>query len=186
MPALRLQPQRRTVQRLAKRLHAAGIDYALIGSMALEAHGLLPRADNVALLLRPEGVDEFRRRFVPRSYQEVVGRRHTYTERRSQVVVRFAVSGMIPGAWPDGQVPFPDPAEVSLNIDNVNVADCTSLIAINLAARRPQYLADTVELIRLKRLDESFAEQLHPSLRPDFLRCLEAVRREDEFNARDD
>jgi hypothetical protein len=35
-------------------------------------------------------------------------------------------------------------------------------------------------------LDESFQEQLHSSVRGDFIECLEEKRREDEYEARQD
>ena len=181
-----LQAQRRTVKRLAKKLESVGIHYALIGGMALEAHGRTPRTENVAFLLQPAGLGEFQQLFVPKYYLQAAGRRRTFVDQRNRVVVRFAVSGTIPGAWPDGLVPFPDPAEVSVRIDQVNVADYACLIQINLAARGAQALADAVEVVKLYRLDDSFAEQLHASLRPGFMKCLDEVRREDEFNARED
>ena len=53
-----------------------------------------------------------------------------------------------------------------------------------LAARRHQDFADVVNLIHFNGLDESFAERLHPSLRRDYIECLEEKRREDEYEAR--
>jgi hypothetical protein len=41
-----------------------------------------------------------------------------------------------------------------------------------------------VELIRFNELAESFRDQLHPSVRSDFIECLEEKRREDEYEAR--
>ena len=42
-----------------------------------------------------------------------------------------------------------------------------------------------VELIRHNQLDESFGERLHPSVRGDYVECLEEKRREDEYEARE-
>ena len=41
-----------------------------------------------------------------------------------------------------------------------------------------------VNLISVHNLDESFADRLHPTLRRDYIECLEEKRREDEFIAR--
>lgn len=43
-----------------------------------------------------------------------------------------------------------------------------------------------VNLIRANRLDEKFAENLHQSVRGDYIECLEEMRREDEYEARQD
>ena len=64
------------------------------------------------------------------------------------------------------------------------VADLVTLIQLKLAARRHQDFADVVNLIAVKKLDESFLPKLHPSVRHDFIECLEEKRREDEYIAR--
>jgi hypothetical protein len=55
---------------------------------------------------------------------------------------------------------------------------------LKLASHRYQDLADVVALIRIRRLDGSFADHLHASVRNDYLECLEAQRREDEWETR--
>jgi hypothetical protein len=55
---------------------------------------------------------------------------------------------------------------------------------LKLAARRYRDFGDVVELIRHNHLDESFVDQLHPSLKQDYIECLEEKRREVEYEAR--
>jgi hypothetical protein len=43
-----------------------------------------------------------------------------------------------------------------------------------------------VHLIRANDLDESFQGKLDPSVRRDFIECLEEKRREDEYEAKQD
>ena len=52
---------------------------------------------------------------------------------------------------------------------------------LKLAARRYQDFADVVSLIRENGLDEAFAARLHPSVRTDYLLCLDEKHREDEY-----
>ena len=66
----------------------------------------------------------------------------------------------------------------------MQVIDLTVLIELKLAARRHQDFADVVSLIRAHQLDESFADRLHPSVRSDYIECLEEKRREEEYEAR--
>ncbi len=61
-----------------------------------------------------------------------------------------------------------------------------TLIQLKLAARRYRDFGDVVELIRQNELDESFAEQLHASVRRDYIECLGEKRREDEYELRQD
>lgn len=43
-----------------------------------------------------------------------------------------------------------------------------------------------VELIGIHNLDEQYAQQLPPSVRADYVECLEEMRREREYEARQD
>jgi hypothetical protein len=56
---------------------------------------------------------------------------------------------------------------------------------LKLAARRYRDFGDVVELIRFNQFDKSFAERLHPSVRGDYIECLEEKRREDEYEERE-
>jgi hypothetical protein len=60
-----------------------------------------------------------------------------------------------------------------------------ALVQLKLAARRHRDFADVVSLIGTHDLDESFAEKLDPSVRGDYIECLEEKRREDEYEARE-
>jgi hypothetical protein len=66
------------------------------------------------------------------------------------------------------------------------VVDLPTLVQLKLAAGRYQDFADVVNLIRENHLDESFQQQLAPSIHGDFIECVEEMRREDEYEARQD
>ena len=57
-----------TMRRLAQRLEAEGIPYAVIGGMALAAHGYVRMTLDVDILLTPEGLARFREKLVGRGY----------------------------------------------------------------------------------------------------------------------
>jgi hypothetical protein len=57
-------------------------------------------------------------------------------------------------------------------------------IQLRLAAGRFHELFDVVSLIDAFDLDESCLENLHPSLRGAYLKCLEEKKREELFLAR--
>ena len=94
------------------------------------------------------------------------------------------VTGRFPGSGKPGPIAYPDPAAVRERIENIEVVNLPTLIQLKLAARRHQDFADAISLIRVHQLDESFADRLHPSVRSDYIECLEEKRREDEYEAR--
>jgi hypothetical protein len=179
-------PQHKTMRRLAQRLEKAGIPYAIMGAMAVNAHGARRTTDDVDVLLTPEGLERFRKKFVGKTYNQVERRDRRFIERRSKVGVDVLVTGHYPGRGGPGPFAFPDPQEASTQIEDVKVVTLLQLIQLKLAARRYYDLGDVAFLIRVHNLDESFMAQLHPSVHRDFVKCLEEKRREDEYEARQD
>ena len=177
--------EHQTLRRLVQRLEKADISYAVMGAMAVNAHGADRTTKDVDVLVTQEGLDRFRQRYVGKSYDPVAGRPRRFVEKRSQISVDFLVTGRFPGSGKPGPIAFPQPEEVSQKIKNANVVTLPQLIQLKLAARRHQDFGDVVLLIHVHNLDESFLDHLHPSVRGDFIECLEEKRREDEYEARE-
>lgn len=175
----------KSLRRVVKRLERAQIPYAVMGGMAVNVHRYRRTTGDVDLLLTPEGFAEFQRRFVPRNYERVPGRPRRFVDRVNEVHVDILVTGRFPGSGRPGPIAFPDPGEVGQTVENVRVVDLVTLIQLKLAARRHRDFGDVVELIRCNNLDESFADRLPPSVRGDYVECLEEKRREDEYEARE-
>ena len=178
-------PQHQATRRLARRLKKADIPYALMGGMAVNAHGAERTTKDLDILLTPAGLERFREEFVDEVYQQVEGRPRRFIERQSGVTVDCLVTGFYPGSGQPGPFAFPDPAEASLEIEKIRVVTLPQLIQLKLAARRFYDFGDVVFLIRTHKLDEAFLTQLHPSVHKDFIECLEEKRREDEYLARE-
>jgi hypothetical protein len=174
----------KTLRRVVKRLEKAGIAYAVRGGMAVNAHGYRRTTGDVDLLLTPAGLEEFRKRFVPKSYEQAPQRKRRFVDKVNQVTVDILTTGMFPGNGEPGPVAFPDPEAVRQTIEAIQVIDLPTLIQLKLAARRYQDFADVVELIRQNGLEESFQDKLAPSVRRDYIECLEEKRREDEYQER--
>jgi hypothetical protein len=166
-----------------KRLEKLDIPYAIVGGMAVYLHGHEQCTGDVDLLVTADGLGAFRDHFVPGKYHAVPQRSRRFLDRKNDVQVGFVVTGQFPRDGKPGPVAFPHPAEVSETINEFRVVDLTTLIRLKLAARRYQDLADVSSVIREKHLDESFAECLHPSLRDNYVKCLEEKRREDNFES---
>jgi hypothetical protein len=174
----------KTMRRLVKRLEKAGIPYAIASAMAVNAHHYRRTTDDVDILLTAEGFAAFRTLFVPKSYENLPGRRRRFLDRKNNIRLDVLVTGFFPGTGAPGPIAYPDPSDVSEVIQNVRVVDLVTLVQLKLAARRYKDFGDVVELIRFNDLDDDFADRLHPSVRQDYIECLEEKRREDEYEAR--
>lgn len=177
-------PVHQTMRRIVKQLVKAKIPYAIMGGMAVNAHGHKRTTDAVDVLLTWDGLAEFRKRFVPKHYETNPQLPRRFTDRKNEVTIDFLISGLYPGNGQPGPISFPDPAGASQAIEEMQIVDLINLIQLKLTARRHQDFADVVSLIRVQQLDETFAERLHPSVRGDYIECLEEKRREDEYQAR--
>jgi hypothetical protein len=175
-----------TMYRVTETLERAGIPYAIVGGMAVNAHRYERTTGDVDILMTLKGFEEFRRHFVPANYEPQPKRPRRFVDLANGVTLDILVTGRFPGSGKPGPVAYPDPSEVSETIHNIRVIDLKTLIQLKLAARRHKDFGDVVSLIRVHGLDESFLPGLHPSLHRDFLECLEEKRREDEYEARED
>ena len=175
----------KALRRVVNRLKRAGIPYAIMGGMAVNAHKYVRTTGDVDLLLTPEGFEEFQRRYVTKNYRRVEGRDRRFVDRINNVGIDFLLTGRYPGSGVPGPIRFPDPEQVGEPIDRATVVNLPTLVELKLAARRHRDFGDVVELIRFNDLDESFADRLHPSVRGDYIECLEEKRRNDEYEARE-
>jgi hypothetical protein len=175
-----------TTRRVAGKLEAAGIPYAIVGGMAVNAHKHERTTKDVDFLLTSAGIDAFRRLYVGPEFDPVPGRPRRFVDRANGITFDILVTGLFPGNGKPQPVSFPDPDDVAERIQSLQVVDLATLIELKLAARRYQDFADVVNLIAANNLDELFLEQIEPSVRGDYIECLEEKRREDEYEARQD
>src|ERR1700732_4131961 len=126
-------PQHQTMRRLARRLEKTGIPYAIMGAMAVNAHGAVRTTDDVDVLLTAEGLKLFRQTFVGATYEPVTGRPRRFTEKQSGVGVDILITGGHPGTGQPGPIQFPNPVEVRTEIDNLQFVTLAELIQLKLA-----------------------------------------------------
>jgi len=106
-------PVQDTLRNVARRLSNEGIDYAVIGGMALALHGLVRPTEGVDLLMTPGGLEVFQRKLVGRGYIQLFSsaRKH-FRDTETGVKVKILTAGDYPG---DGTKPvvFPVPQDFS-------------------------------------------------------------------------
>lgn len=174
---------RKTIRRLAERLAAEMIAYAVLGSMALAEHGYVRMTDDVDILVTSEGLDRFTRDCVGRGYVPAFpGARRTFRDADTGVRIEMLVTGEFPGDGKPKPVSFPDPRSSSIDVDGIRILELPKLVELKLASGmtapdRLRDLADVQELIRAEGLDRAFADRLDESVRGEFLRLLAALAR---------
>jgi len=173
-------PVHQALRRLIRRLDKARIAYAVMGAMAVNLHGARRTTDDVDILLTGADLERFRQEIVPKYYSPIVGRTRRFRERKSGILLDVLVTGKFPGSGKPGPFAFPDPARACEEIKNIKVITLPHLI------RRYYDFGDVVHLIRVHNLDEAFLKKIHPSVKQDFIECLEEKRREDEYETQEE
>lgn len=168
------------LQKIAADLEREGIDYVAIEAIALNRHGYRRFTEDIDLLLTREGLEKFREKLIGRGYRPAFeGARKKYRTSEN-IPLEITTTGEFPGDGKPKSVVFPDPADVVVIIDEVKTINLEKLIELKLAsgmtaADRLKDLADVQELIKVKRLDAAFAENLDASVRARFVELAEAV-----------
>ena len=177
-------PVHRTLSNVARRLSDAGIDYAVIGGMALALHGFVRPTQDVDLLLSPEGLEKFHAELVGRGYVPTFqGARKHFRDTETGVKVGMITTGEYPGDGKPKPVVFPDPASKSEAIGEHRVINLPTLIELKLASglsaehRQLRDLADVQQLIETLDLPESLSEQLDLSVRDEYRRLWRLAKK---------
>lgn len=162
-----------TLRSLEQRLHSAGIDYLIIGGLALDAHNYVRTTTDVDVVLSASGFERFRSLFEGQCYHRRPGAPRRFVDLDFEVQIDVLIAGEIAGRRSENQtVVFPDPSrpEVVARFPTVSLA---RLIELKLVTWRYKDWGDVVELIRHNQLTESFSEQLDPVVRSAYQQCYD-------------
>ncbi len=163
-----------TLRNLARRLDTEKIPYALIGGMALAAHGWIRMTQDVDILMTREGLAAFRERLVGRGYTPAFpGAQRTFRDVDTGVRIEVITTGEFPGDGKPKQVVFPEPTTASTEREGIRVVTLEKLIELKLASgmsapHRLRDLADVQDLISALHLPLDVADRLDPSVRDQY------------------
>lgn len=175
-----------TLRRLAKLLGDAGIDYAVVGGMALVAYGYRRFTEDVDILLTSQGLRDFRAQFVGRGYLPAFSSAtKSFRDTRTGIKIEVLTTGEFPGDGKPKPVAFPDPAAARLDREGLWVLSLDKLIELKLAsglsaAHRLKDLSDVQDLIVALDLSRDFAERLDASVRAEYERLWELAQHADQ------
>jgi len=170
-----------TIQQLRRDLESAGIDYSVIGALALNQHGYRRFTEDIDLLMTKEGLQKFQDILVGLGYRPAFeGAIKKFRTIRENVPVEIVTTGEYPGDGLPKPVRFHDPKDHFVVIEGIKTVTLEKLIELKLASGmsapdRLRDLADVQEMIRLKKLGAEFADKLNPYVREKFLELYRAV-----------
>ncbi|HYN24746.1 MAG TPA: nucleotidyl transferase AbiEii/AbiGii toxin family protein [Pyrinomonadaceae bacterium] len=175
-----------TLTQLTSDLREHGIDYMVIGAVALLAHGYPRFTEDIDLVLTPEGLEAFHRELVGLGYIPAFqGAKKRLRSTRDGVTIEVMTTGEYPGDGKPKPVSIPEPSTASTEIDGIQVVTFAKLIELKLASgmtapHRLKDLADVQELIKIRGLEPEFAEQLDPYVRGKFLELYDTIKQSTE------
>jgi hypothetical protein len=175
----------RALERLVANLTRLEIPYAVVGAMALNAHGYRRTTTDVDVLVRREGLEAFKKALLGRGYVEKFPGSRGFRDVSENVDVDVVLAGDFPGDGLPKPVAFPDPATVAVRGERFALLPLERLIELKLASgmtapHRLRDLADVLELIRVGDLPESFTRLLHPYVRDKYRELWRAAQVRDE------
>jgi hypothetical protein len=172
----------KTLARLSNDLEEHGINYAVIGAVALLAHGYPRFTEDIDLVMTAEGLEKFHEELVGLGYVPAFpGARKRLKSTVDGVSIEVMTTGEYPGDGKPKPVSMPEPTTASTEIDGIRFVTLEKLIELKLASGmsapdRLKDLADVQELIKIRKLDANFASKLDPYVREKYLELEAAVR----------
>jgi hypothetical protein len=163
-----------------------GIDYMVIGAVALLAHGYQRFTSDIDLVLTPDGLEAFHRELIGLGYVPAFpGAKKRLRSTGDGIIIEVMTTGEYPGDGKPKPVSIPEPSKASTDINGIQVVTFEKLIELKLASgisapHRLKDLADVQELIKIRKLQPEFAERLDSYVRGKFLELYETVRQNPE------
>ena len=170
-----------TLAQVSSDLKRHGIDYMVIGAVALMAYGYPRFTEAIDLVLTQEGLEAFHRELIGLGYVPAFpGAKKRLRSTREGVSIEVILAGGYPGDGKPKPVNFPVPSTSSTEIDGVQIVTLDKLIELKLssgmtAPDRLKDLADVQELIKVRGLAAAYAARLNPYVREKFLELAHAV-----------
>lgn len=159
-----------------------GIDYMVIGALALFEYGYARLTEDIDLVMTPEGLEVFHRELIGLGYLPAFpGARKRLRSTAEDITIEVMTTGEYPGDGKPKPVSIPDPSVASIEIEGVRFVTIEKLVELKLASgmtapHRLKDLADVQELIKIRGFQPEFAERLDPYVREKFIELAETVK----------
>jgi hypothetical protein len=162
-----------SLQKITKRLEQLGVPYAVVGGLAIAAHGFKRMTDDVDVLVDPAGLKIVHEALEGLGYVAPFAGSKQLRDTETSVRIEFLVTGQYPGDGKPKPVAFPDPRDVAVEIDGIRYLNLPALLELKLASGmtnsgRFKDLGDVQEMIKALKLPRDFASRLNPFVRGKF------------------
>jgi hypothetical protein len=184
---MKRSPIHSAARRIANALSEMEIPFAIAGALAANAHGHVRTTEDVDILLRPEGLRDFKQRWLGRGWVEKFAGSKGIRDTQDNVNIDVLLTGDYPGDGKPKPVAFPDPTAVSEPDDEgIPIISLSALLELKLASgmtapHRPRDLDDVIQLIRVNDLNRDFADNLNPYLQSKYNELWDAAQYTDEY-----
>jgi hypothetical protein len=171
---------------IARRLKDLGIDYAIVGAIALDVYGFRRLTEDVDVLITRDGLARFKDEWLGRGYVEVFPGGKAVRDTEHNVRIDFLVAGEYPGDGKPKPVAFPEPGDVVVAGERHRTISLKALIELKLASgmtapHRMRDLDDVMRLIRANGLPSAFVEELTPYVRDKFAELWELAQIDEDY-----
>ena len=175
----------RALEAIASRLNDLGIDYSVVGGMALFAHGYRRLTTDVDILIDPDSLPKIHAALDGLGYLPLFAGSKNLKDTVRGVPIEFLLAGGYPGDGKEKPVAFPSPAEASVEINGIRFLSLEKLVELKLASAmsnelRAKDLGDVIELIRVRRLAADFGDRLDPFVRDRFVELVGKIEADGE------
>lgn len=170
----------RTLEKITRRLEELHIPYAIVGGMALVAHGYIRATVDVDILVTPEGLKIIHEKLEGLGYVPPFTGSKNLRDVETNTKIEFLVTGGFPGDGKPKPVAFPEPASSAVELEGRKYIRLASLVELKLSSGmtnigRLKDLADVQELIRAIGLGAEFADSLNPYVREKYRELWRSV-----------
>ena len=156
----------RSLRKIAKRLEDLGGSYAIAGGMALDAHGFRRLTVDIDILVTKESLNLIHERLDGLDYLLTFEMSKNLRDTETGVRIKFLIAGEYPGDGRPKPVTFPNPSDVSVEIDGARYLTLSAILELKLASgltggvARMKDFIDVVTLIQNLNLLEGFLNNL--------------------------
>lgn len=173
-------PLQLAAEEIARRLTELGVEYAVVGALALYAHGYERFTTDVDLLLTREGLASFKAAHLGRGYLEIFPGSKGVRDTANDVKIDFLLAGEYPGDGRPKSVSFPHPKDACVESGRYRIITREKLVELKLAsgmssANRLKDLADVQELIKATKPPRDLGDKLDASVREKYFELWDAV-----------
>ena len=166
-----LRDPERHLSSVVRDFDECGIDYCVIGSLAVRCHNYVRFGSDIDVLVSKESYPKIEQFFIGNGYSYRPGSdRHLYVELLGG---RIPLDVYVEGERRGGGFPLPDPRTSRIKVLGRWYASLPLLISLKI---RAEDLGDVFEMIQANELREDFATSVEPDVRDKFLQVLRRLQ----------